>query len=48
MLKIGDRIRSPAFGLGFVREIDGAAITIEFAGGKIRKLNAEYARLEKI
>jgi DNA helicase-2/ATP-dependent DNA helicase PcrA len=48
MLKIGDKVRSPMFGVGTVREIDGAALSIEFMGGKVRKLNAEYARLEKV
>lgn len=47
-LEIGDRVRSPAFGDGKVRDIDGSAIEIEFENGKIRKLNAEYARLERI
>ena len=47
-LKIGDKVRSPAFGDGKVRDIDGSAIEIEFENGKIRKLNAEYARLERI
>lgn len=47
-LQIGDRVKSPAFGAGTVRGIDGSAIEIEFSGGKIRKLNAEFARLEKI
>lgn len=47
-LRIGDRVKSPAFGAGTVRGIDGSAVEIEFSGGKIRKLNAEFARLEKI
>ncbi|MDO4902181.1 MAG: UvrD-helicase domain-containing protein [bacterium] len=47
-LQIGDRVKSPVFGAGTVRGIDGSAVEIEFSGGKIRKLNAEFARLEKI
>ena len=47
-LSVGDKVKSPAFGVGIVREIDGMALEIEFSGGKVRKLNAEYARLEKI
>ena len=47
-LQIGDRVKSPAFGVGKVLEIDGMAIEIQFENGKIRKLNAEFARLEKL
>lgn len=47
-LGVGDRVRSSAFGIGKVISIDGSTVEIEFEGGKIRKLNAEYARLEKI
>ncbi|MDO4871938.1 MAG: UvrD-helicase domain-containing protein [bacterium] len=47
-VKVGEKVRSPVFGVGVIREIDGAALEIEFAGGKRRKLNAEYARLEKV
>ena len=47
-LSVGDKVKSPAFGVGIVRGIDGMALEIEFSGGKVRKLNAEYARLEKI
>jgi DNA helicase-2/ATP-dependent DNA helicase PcrA len=45
---IGDRVRSAAFGAGEIRDIDGMAVTIDFDGGYSKKLNAEYARLEKI
>ena len=47
-LSVGDKVKSPAFGVGIVREIDGMALEIEFSDGKVRKLNAEYARLEKV
>lgn len=47
-LSVGDKVKSPAFGVGIVRGIDGMALEIEFSGGKVRKLNAEYARLEKV
>ncbi len=47
-LEIGDRIRSTAFGKGEVIDIDGLAVTISFDGGVTKKLNAEYAHLEKI
>lgn len=44
----GDRIRSDAFGRGTVVDVDGLALTIEFDNGQTKRLNAEYARLEKI
>lgn len=47
-LDIGDRVKSAAFGEGRIVDIDGLAVTIEFKNGQTKKLNAEYARLEKI
>ncbi len=44
----GDIVKAPAFGRGTVREIDGMAAVIEFDDGAVKKLNIEYARLEKI
>ncbi|MFZ2545118.1 MAG: UvrD-helicase domain-containing protein [Candidatus Saccharimonadales bacterium] len=44
----GDRVRTVAFGDGEVTEIDGLAVTIKFDRGGFKKLNAEYARLERI
>ncbi len=44
----GDRVRTAAFGDGEVTEIDGMAVTIKFDRGGVKKLNAEYARLEKL
>lgn len=44
----GERVRSAAFGMGEVIEVDGLALTIRFDDGHTKKLNAEYARLEKI
>lgn len=46
--EIGDRVRSAAFGTGTITEIDGLAVTIQFDRGGYKKLNAEYAHLEKI
>jgi DNA helicase-2/ATP-dependent DNA helicase PcrA len=46
--EIGDRVRSAAFGSGEVSDIEGLAVTILFDSGTSKKLNAEYARLEKI
>lgn len=45
---IGDQVRSSQFGMGEVIDIDGMAVTVEFASGQTKKLNVEYARLEKI
>lgn len=45
---IGNRVRSAAFGDGEVTEVDGMALTIKFVTGQTKKLNIEYARLEKI
>lgn len=48
MLSEGDRVKSAQFGAGTVRDIDGMAATIEFDSGSTKKLNVEYARLEKL
>jgi hypothetical protein len=45
---VGDIVRSNAFGNGEVIDVDGLALTIKFDSGQTKKLNAEYARLEKI
>lgn len=47
-LEIGDGVRSAAFGVGEVIDVDGLAVTIKFSNGKTKKLNAEYAHLEKL
>lgn len=44
---IGDTVRSPQFGRGEVIDIDGLAVTVRFDSGAIKKLNVEYARLER-
>jgi len=46
--EIGDQVKSMQFGVGEVIDIDGLALTIQFAGGQTKKLNIEYARLEKL
>ncbi len=48
LFSVGDRVRSQAFGEGTVTDVDGLALTIEFQSGTTKKLNAEYARLEKM
>lgn len=45
---IGDNVRSAQFGVGEIVDIDGLAVTVEFASGVSKKLNVEYARLEKL
>lgn len=46
-LNVGDRVRSPQFGVGEVIEVDGLAVVVAFENGKTKKLNVEFARLEK-
>lgn len=44
----GERVRSAQFGAGEVSEVDGMAVTVLFDSGQQKKLNVEFARLEKI
>lgn len=44
----GDRVRSAAFGDGEIIDVDGLAVTIVFLNGQTKKLNAEYAHLQKL
>lgn len=45
---IGDRVSSLQFGNGEVVDIDGLAVCVAFDSGATKKLNVEFARLEKI
>jgi DNA helicase-2/ATP-dependent DNA helicase PcrA len=45
---VGDQVKSAAFGTGEIIDVDGMAVTVAFHGGQTKKLNAEYARLEKL
>ena len=45
---IGDMVNSSAFGNGEIIDIDGLAVTVKFKNGKTKKLNTQYARLDKI
>lgn len=45
---INDRVRSAQFGPGTIVDIDGMAVTVAFDGGGSKKLNVEYARLERL
>jgi DNA helicase-2/ATP-dependent DNA helicase PcrA len=48
MYDIGDTVKSAQFGVGEVVDIDGLAVTISFQSGVTKKLNVEYARLERV
>jgi len=48
LFNAGEHVRSAVFGTGKIIEVDGLALTIKFDDGRTKKLNAEYARLEKI
>ena len=45
---IGDQVKSQQFGIGEVIDTDGLAVTVHFDNGQIKKLNTEFARLEKV
>ncbi len=45
---IGDRVKSLQFGSGEIVDVDGMAVSVRFDNGQIKKLNVEYAHLEKI
>lgn len=47
-LDIGDMVKSPIFGTGEIIDIDGLAFTVRFDDGKTKKLNAAFAKLQKI
>lgn len=46
--EIGEMINSSAFGRGEIIDIDGLAVTVKFENGKTKKLNTQFARLEKL
>jgi len=45
---VGDKVRSASFGDGEIIDVDGMAVTIAFISGQTKKLNAEYAHLQKL
>lgn len=47
-LEVGDRVRSPRFGIGEVIDAEGLGVTVRFDSGVTKKLNVEFARLEKM
>ena len=46
--EVGDMVRSMQFGEGEIIDVDGMAVSVRFASGMTKKLNVEYARLEKL
>ena len=48
LFEVGDKVKSASFGIGEIVDIDGMAVSIRFSDGKIKKLNAEYANLQKV
>jgi len=46
--EIGDVVRSSQFGQGEIIDIDGLAVSVRFISGVTKKLNVEYAHLERI
>ena len=47
-LEIGDRVRHKVFGVGRVEAIDGSTVSIGFEGRGVKKLNVEFAPLERL
>lgn len=47
-LEVGDRVHSPSFGAGEIIDSEGLGVTVKFDDGTVKKLNVEFARLEKI
>ncbi|MCQ2148224.1 MAG: TIGR02452 family protein [Bacteroidales bacterium] len=47
VIKAGQRVRSPKFGEGIVKETDGTFALVDFSGGE-KKLSLAYAKLEVI
>ena len=45
---IGQRVRSPQFGEGEIVDIDGLAVSVRFDSGTRKKLNVEFARLQRL
>lgn len=45
---VNDRVRSAQFGVGTITDVDGLAVTVVFDSGQSKKLNVEYAHLERL
>ncbi len=48
LFTVGENVKSLIFGTGEIIDVDGLAVTIKFDDGSTKKLNAEFAKLEKI
>jgi DNA helicase-2/ATP-dependent DNA helicase PcrA len=48
LFNVGECVKSATFGAGKIIDVDGLAVTIQFDSGSTKKLNAEYAHLQKI
>lgn len=46
-LEIGDRVRHKVFGQGHIIAIDGRSVSVSFAGRGVKKLNLDFAPLER-
>jgi DNA helicase-2/ATP-dependent DNA helicase PcrA len=47
-LEVGDVVRHKVFGQGQIVDIDGSTVSISFAGRGVKKLNVEFAPLERL
>lgn len=47
-LQVGDRVRHKVFGQGHVTAIDGRSVSVSFAGRGVKKLNLDFAPLERV
>lgn len=47
-LEIGDKVKHSLFGEGKIVEIDGANVSIEFPDRGVKRLNAQFAPLQKL
>lgn len=46
-LEIGDRVRHKVFGQGHIVAIDGRSVAVSFAGRGVKRLNLDFAPLER-
>lgn len=46
--EVGDRVRHTVFGQGQIVELDGATATISFAGRGLKKLNLDFAPIQRV
>ncbi len=46
--EVGDRVLSEKFGAGTITDVDGASVEVRFDDAGVKRLNLEYARLNKM